>query len=126
MRYRLGPVCSTVPWETLITHPPLPSRSFEIDSVGREAFPVAFRWESKGINPDGKLSSLLASSEERRDFDRFLHKDRDVDDCGGFERLFSWKYGTRDMKSYFDEMKTTARYRKIRSDLENSNKCAKD
>ena len=102
-------LCSTVPLPTLLTHPPLPSRSYVLGMPEQQAFEQAFEkafeqaFEEK--DPNHQLTRLLRSSHERWDFDRFLHKDAQVEDYRGFQRLFEWKLGTRNMRDYFAKRK---------------------
>jgi len=98
-------LCSTVPVPTLLTHPPLPSRSYVLGMPEQQAFEQAFEEKERKMDPNRQLTRLLRSSHERRDFDRFLHKDARVEDYTGFQRLFEWKLGTRNMRDYFAERK---------------------
>ena len=98
-------LCSTVPLATLITHPPLPSRSYEVEAAEREAFEQAFEEEQRKANSTGDLMPLLRSSQLRRVFNRFLHKDGRVDDWSRFQKLFESKYGSVDMREYFKQRK---------------------
>jgi hypothetical protein len=96
-------LCSTVPLATLITHPPLPSRSCVVGMLEQEVFEHSFRKEEEKVDSNCSLTTLLRASHLRRDFDRFLHKDDRVDDYSRFEALFKWKYGVRGMEEYFAE-----------------------
>ena len=111
-------LCSTVPVETLITHPPLPSRASVTPLADEEAFEKAFQMEDSKVDPGCRLTSMLRTSRTRRDFDRFMHKDDAFDDCVRFARLFKSRYGDKDMKEYFQEKKNTQPYLAIREELE--------
>jgi hypothetical protein len=80
-------LCSTVPLETLITHAPLPARSFIPTDSDEKAFEVGFESAEENIDHRCPLTDILKSSQVRRDFDRLLHKDERIDDCRRFQRL---------------------------------------
>ena len=111
-------LCSTVPVATLVTHPPLPSRSYLVGALEQQAFEQAFEEEERKADPGRQLTILLRSSQVRRDFDRFLHKDDRVDDYSRFQRLFEWKYGAQNMKDYFAERQKEPSFLQLREDLE--------
>ena len=83
----------------------LPSRSYEVGAAEREAFEQAFEEEQRKANSTSDLMSLLRSSQLRRVFNRFLHKDGRVDDWSRFQKLFESKYGLVDMRGYFKQRK---------------------
>ena len=111
-------LCSTVPVPTLLTHPPLPSRSYVVGVPEQQAFEQAFEEAERKTGPSRQLMMLLRSSHARRDFDRFLHKDDRVEDYGRFQRLFEWKYGARNMRDYFEDRKKDGFYLGLRKALE--------
>lgn len=102
----------TVPLESLVTHEPLPGRSFIPTAHDEEAFETEFKSEEVKVESSLPLPKILDSGQSKRDFDRFMHKYERI------ERLFAWKFGEKGMKEYLEESKNTVPYLDIRRDLE--------